>query len=130
MSRNVVAAVVAALMVIGVLVLRERTMTRHEPRVPGTATEIVVEAATNARAASTTTEFTRALIGICRLEVDAELVSEPERVSDQHHRYRLVLAPALDEFDERQIHGCLEDARVNHLQLEVLTLRRLQLPAS
>ena len=129
MSRNVAAAVAAMLVVIGVLVLRERTMSRHEPRVPGTATEIVVEAATNAGAAATT-EFTRALVGICRLEVDAELVSEPERVSDQHHRYRLVLAPALDEFDERQIHGCLEDARVNHLQLEVLTLRRLQLPVS
>lgn len=126
MNRGVAGAVVAAALVAGVLVLRERTMTRHEPGVPGTATEVVVHAATrNAGPGVSTTELTRALMLTCRLEVEAEPVGNLERVAVDDHRYRLVLAPALDEFDERQLHGCLEDATMNYLQLEVLRLRQV-----
>ncbi|MGI8758994.1 MAG: hypothetical protein ACR2K0_06770 [Acidimicrobiales bacterium] len=126
MNRSVAAAVAAVVVVAGVLVLRERAMTRHEPGVPGTATEVVVSAATrNAEPAATTTELTRALVLSCRLEVDAEPIGDLDRLPTEGHRYRLVLAPALDEFDERQLHGCLEDARMNYLQLKVLRLGRV-----
>lgn len=126
MSRNVAGIVAAVAVVVGVVLLREQTMTRHQPGVPGTATEVIVSAATrNNEAASTVTELTHALVSTCRLEVDAEPISELERLSSEDHRYRLVLAPALDEFDERQLHGCLEDARINHLQLKVTRLRAI-----
>ena len=118
---------VAALVVlVGVVLLREQTMTRHQPGVPGTATEVIVTAASrNNEPASTVTELTQALVSTCRLEVDAEPASDLERLSSEHHRYLLVLAPALDEFDQRQLHGCLEDARINHLQLKVTQLRAI-----
>ena len=126
MNRGVATAVAAVVIVVGVVVLRERTMTRHEPPVPGTATEVVVSAATrNAEPAATTTELTSALVLSCRLEVDAEPIGDLERLSTGDHRYRLVLGPALDEFDERQLHGCLEDARMNYIQLKVLRLARV-----
>ena len=126
MSRSVAGMVAAVVVVVGVVLLREQTMTRHQPRVPGTATEVVVNAASrNNEPASTVAELTQALVSTCRLEVDAEPVSGLERLSSEHHRYRLVLAPALDEFDQRQLHGCLEDARINHLQLKVTQLRAI-----
>lgn len=126
MSRNLAGMVAAIVVVVGVVLLREQTMTRHQPGVPGTATEVIVSAATrNNEPASTVTELTQALVSTCRLEVDAEPISELERLSSEDHRYRLVLAPALDEFDERQLHGCLEDARINHLQLKVTRLRAI-----
>ena len=126
MSRSLGGMVAAVVVVVGVVLLREQTMTRHQPGVPGTATEVIVSAATrNAEPASTVTELTRALVSTCRLEVDAEPISELERLSSKDRRYRLVLAPALDEFDERQLHGCLEDARINHLQLKVTRLRAI-----
>ncbi|HEV2810574.1 MAG TPA: hypothetical protein VGV93_09300 [Acidimicrobiales bacterium] len=126
MSRSLGGMVAAVVVVVGVVLLREQTMTRHQPGVPGTATEVIVSAATrNAEPASTVTELTQALVSTCRLEVDAEPISELERLSSKDRRYRLVLAPALDEFDERQLHGCLEDARINHLQLKVTRLRAI-----
>ena len=126
MSRSVAGMVAAVVVVVGVVLLREQTMTRHQPGVPGTATEVIVSAATrNNEPASTVAELTQALVSTCRLEVDAEPVSDLERLSRGDHRYRLMLAPALDEFDERQLHGCLEDARINHLQLKVTQLRAI-----
>lgn len=101
-------------------------MTRHEPGIPGTATEVVLRAfVDNPEPSATTTELTQALVLMCRLEVDAVPVSDLERISVEHDRYRFMLAPALDEFDARQLHGCLEDAQISHLQLEVLALRQL-----
>lgn len=131
MSSRVATAVSIVVVIIGVVVLREQTMTRHEPGVAGTATEVVVSATTrNAEPTTTNAELTAALVSICRVEVEAEPVSDLERVSAEDHRYRLVLAPALDEFDQRQLHGCLEDAAISHLQVKVVALRQLEWPES
>ena len=103
-------------------------MTRHEPGVAGTASEIVVSAETrNPNPAATTAELTKALLDICRLEVTAEPAGPMVELAPG--RYRFVLEPALDEFDERQLHGCLEDARQNHLQVDVRSLRRITSPS-
>lgn len=102
-------------------------MTRHEPGVPGTATEIVVSADTrHPNPAATTAELANALIETCRVEVTAEPAGPVEEMAPG--RYRFVLEPALDEFDQRQIHGCLEDASVNYLQVDVRSLRHLTSP--
>jgi hypothetical protein len=131
MSSRVATAVSIVVVIIGVVVLREQTMTRHEPGVAGTATEVVVSATTrNAEPTTTNAELTAALVSICRVEVEAEPVSDLERVPAEDHRYRLVLAPALDEFDQRQLHGCLEDAAISHLQVKVVALRQLEWPES
>lgn len=90
MSRTVAATVGAVVVVVGVVLLREQTMTRDEPPVPGTATEVVVCAATRDREpAATVTELTRALVLTCRLEVDAEPVSDLERMTAGRHQYRV-----------------------------------------
>ncbi|MGI8759619.1 MAG: hypothetical protein ACR2K0_09980 [Acidimicrobiales bacterium] len=131
MSRRLAIGVSTVVLIIAVVVLREQTMTRHEPGVAGTATEVVVRATTrNAEPMATNAELTEALVSTCRLEVAAEPVSDLERVSAEDHRYRLVLAPALDEFDQRQLHGCLEDAGISHLQVKVVALRQLKWPES
>jgi zona occludens toxin (predicted ATPase) len=131
MSRRLAVGVGIVVVIIGVVVLREQTMTRDEPGVAGTATEVVVRATTrNAEPTTTNAELTAALVSTCRVEVKAEPVSDLERVSAEDHRYRLVLAPALDEFDQRQLHGCLEDAAINHLQVKVVALRQLEWPES
>lgn len=126
MNRPVLALTSAVVVVVGVVALREQTMTRHEPGRLGTATELVVHAlARNAESTTTPAELASALVLACRMEVEAEPVGQLEAVAGHQDRYRLVLAPALDEFDERQLHGCLEDARLDHLQVAVLTLQPL-----
>lgn len=131
MSRRLAIGVGIVVVIIGVVVLREQTMTRDEPGVAGTATEVVVRATTrNAEPTTTNAELTAALVSTCRVEVKAEPVADLERVSAEDHRYRLVLAPALDEFDQRQLHGCLEDAAISHLQVKVVALRQLEWPES
>jgi len=125
-NSRLLAGLVALAVVAGVLALRERTMTRHEPGRPGTATEVVVRARVRgATPRSAPDEFAAALLLACRLEVDAEPAGPMERPGPGVQRYRLVLEPALDEFDERRLHGCLEDARLDHVQLEVVSLRPL-----
>ncbi|MDP9072435.1 MAG: hypothetical protein M3N68_14350 [Actinomycetota bacterium] len=68
--------------------------------------------------------MTRALFMACRLQVTVDLVEQAfERVSPS--AFRFVVQPALNESDRRQLHGCLEDARLEHLQLDVLAMRQL-----
>ena len=128
MNRGLTAAVAAVGVVVAIVVLRERTMTRHEPGVPGTATEVVISADTrNAVPSASTAELAGALFLTCRVEVEAEPLTDLQRQPGQPSRYRMVLAPELDEFDECQLHVCLEDARINHLQVEVERLRPFDL---
>jgi hypothetical protein len=122
--RWVAAAVAAALVAGGVLLLRSETMSRHARSASGTRTEVVVEARTkNEEPSSTIEEMTRALVLTCRLEVDAELRSTALAMVDDR-AYRFALTPALDASDELQLRGCLEDIRIDHLQVDVISLER------
>lgn len=60
----------------------------------------------------------RALVDVCRLEVYADLITTDRLDADE---FLLMLSP-LNDSDCRQLHGCLEDTRVQHLQLDVLRM--------
>ncbi len=68
--------------------------------------------------------MTRSLFLACRLEVNSDVVSEAFDVVGPSS-FQFVLQPALDDADERQLRGCLEDVRIDQLQLEVVAMERV-----
>ncbi len=109
---------------LAVVQMAELTMTRHEPVDPSSRLAVLVEADTKGYTGFSQLQMTRSLFLACRLEVNANVVSEAFEVVGPG-TFRFVLQPALDEADERQLHGCLEDARIDQLQLEVVAMERI-----
>lgn len=118
--RILVALVALALAAVGVQKLAEATMTRHSRTHPMSKLEVVVHADTKRYSPYTLEEMTSSLILTCRLEVKADTFGEVEELPDDH--FRFTIQPALDEADQRQLHGCLEDARIDRLQLGVVSM--------
>lgn len=108
---------------VGITAMADATMSRHRTMPPGSATLVVADARTKGIAEHSLATMARALFLTCRLEVEADVVEESFRMDDDG-RFEGLLGPALDESDERQLHGCLEDARVDNLQVEVRRLTR------
>jgi len=109
---------------LGVIALREATMSTHSPVPPDSRVELVVEAASRGGDESQTVqERVDAQVRACRLEVASDLVGRMEPVGDG--RYRGVLAPAMDETDRRQFRGCLEDWVIDNVRLDIEVLRDL-----
>lgn len=124
MTRVVGVVVLLGVVAFGVQRLALATMSRDVPTDPGSRTEVVVEADAVREPHYGLLEMTRALFMACRLQVTVDLVEQAfERVSPS--AFRFVVQPALNESDRRQLHGCLEDARLEHLQLDVLAMRQL-----
>lgn len=115
--------VVVGLVVAGFAVVQmaELTMTRHDPVDPNSRLAVVVEARTKGYTGFSQLNMARSLFLACRLEVNSSVVPEAFEVVDSG-TFRFVLQPALDEADQRQLHGCLEDARIDQLQVEVLAM--------
>lgn len=108
-----------ALGVVGVLALREATLSTHTADDPDTQVAVVVRARTeDAEPGQSPAEMVEALLLTCRLEVTADVVGPIEDEGDG--RYRAVLQPALDDTDERQMRGCVEDWTIDHLRVDVL----------
>ncbi len=111
--------------VLGVVALREATMSTHSAVPPDSRVELVVEASSRGGDESqTTAERVDAQVRTCRLEVAADLVGRMEPTGDD--RYRGVLAPALDDTDRRQFRGCIEDWVIDNVRLDVEVLRDLE----
>jgi len=109
---------------LGVIALREATMSTHSPVPPDSRVELVVEAASRGGDESQTVqERVDAQVRTCRLEVASDLVGSMEPVGDG--RYRGVLAPAMDETDRRQFRGCIEDWVIDNVRLDIEVLRDL-----
>lgn len=121
LRRTVLPAVVALVATAAIVGLREATMSRHTPSPPDSRTDVVVRASTHkADSGASRTELTEAMIAVCRLQVHAEPVGIMHRVDDRV--YAFSLRPALDDSDRRQLAGCLQDARVDHVLLNVLAM--------
>ena len=119
----------AALAVVGLLaavalivVVREATMSRHVAADPSSRMDVVVAVRSDLDDVDLA-EHAAALFLTCQLEVDTDPVGPPQPVGDATFRFRI--QPALDETDQRQLHGCLEDARIDHLQGSVVAMRRV-----
>jgi hypothetical protein len=105
-----------------VVLLRQETMSVHTLGAPGSSTVVVVEASARPQRSTTrVAALARAQIALCRTEVHDE-TREPDVVHSLPWTFTFRLRPALDESDRRQLHGCLEDARVDHLQLQVVSM--------
>lgn len=107
---------------LAVPLLADATMSRETPVDPQSKMEIVLVARASHEPHDTLTEMARTLFVGCRLQASSRLEEDGFRHLAED-RYRFVIAPSLNESDRRQLHGCLEDARVQHLQADVLSMR-------
>ena len=106
--------------VVGVLALREATLSTHED-VDARETRLVLSGQTKGGEQNQTlSEMVEAQVLTCRLEVESDLAGPIERLGDG--RYRAVLVPALDDSNQRQFRGCLEDWVIDHVRLDVEAL--------
>jgi hypothetical protein len=109
--------------VVGVLALREATLSTHE-EVTGREMELVVDARTaGGEQGQTLAEMVEAQLLTCRLEVSSDLVGPIEPLGDG--RFRAVLVPAMDQTNRRQFRGCVEDFVTDHLQIDVIELNEV-----
>lgn len=111
--------VLAAATVAGTVVLRETTMTRHTPVDPTSEMELVLHASSNVPGADLD-EMVEALFATCQLQVATDPLGRPTDLGAD--TYLLGMRPALDESDQRQLVGCLEDAVLDRLQASVLSI--------
>jgi hypothetical protein len=110
--------------IVAVLALREATLSTHE-EVDARETELVVSARTaGGEKSQRLPEMVEAQLLTCRLEVNADYAGPIERLGSG--RFRAVLAPALDETNQRQFRGCVEDFIIDHLQINVLELNAIR----
>ncbi|HET6663200.1 MAG TPA: hypothetical protein VFG94_03045 [Acidimicrobiales bacterium] len=118
--RLLLGAVGMALGIVGVLALREATLSTHQP-VTARATELVVSADTKGgEQHQTLPEMVEAQLLTCRLEVTSDLAGPIESLGDG--RFRAVLTPALDETNRRQFRGCVEDWVIDQVRINVIEL--------
>jgi hypothetical protein len=110
--------------VAGVFALREATLSTHEP-VQGRGMELVVFAKSkNAEQGQTLQEMVEAQLLTCRLEVTSDVLGEdPEPLGEG--RFRVELAPAMDQTNRRQFRGCVEDFMIDGLQIDVIQLEEV-----
>lgn len=120
MRRAVLFLLAAAAALTGVLLLRAELMTVHEPPVPGSFTNVVVVAETREEP-EVLPEMTRGLASTCRLLVNADVV-EQSFLPFGDGVFAFSLTPGLDEFDVRELRGCLQDLRVQHLRVDVRSI--------
>lgn len=121
--RAAASAVLLVLVGLGIARLADATVSRDTPVDERLDLSVVVRATTVDEPAQAVDELTAALVAVCRTDVGAELAGFSRLDADE---FRFVLSPTLDESDRDQLHGCLEDARVQHLQLDVLAMRTVR----
>jgi hypothetical protein len=116
-----IGAVGLAVAVIGVIALRDATLSTHTAMDPDSRAELVLDAQSrHAEPGQTLPEMVEALVLTCRLEVRSDLVGSIRAEGDG--RFRAVFQPALDESDSKQLRGCLEDWTIDSLRAEVVSL--------
>jgi hypothetical protein len=122
-AKLALATVGLAIGVVGVLALREATLSTHEA-VAARQVELVVSAKTRGGEQSQTlAEMVEAQLLTCRLEVNSDLAGPIESLGDG--RFRVVLVPAMDQTNRRQFRGCVEDFVTDHLQIDVVEFNEL-----
>lgn len=122
--RAAAAIALLALGIVGVVALRDATMSTHRAMPPNSRIALVFRAdAHGAERGQGLEELAEAVLLSCRLEVKSDVVGPIDRLGD--HEFRAVLQPSMDGSDRRQFRGCLEDWHVDHLRLDVVRLVEL-----
>ncbi len=121
LARLVLGVIGLAIGVVGVLALREATLSTHASVSPDSQIELVVSARTkNGEPGQSLDEMVEAQVTACRLEVASDVVGDIEAQGDG--RYRALLSPSMDQTNRRQFRGCLEDWLVDHVLIDVIRL--------
>jgi hypothetical protein len=108
----------------GVVLLRDATLSTHQQTAPDSRIELVMRVRINGgEARQTVDEMAEATLLACRLEVSADPVGPLEDLGDG--RFRSVLSPSMDDTDQRQFRGCLEDWSIDHVRTDVERLEPL-----
>ena len=105
-----------------VLALKEATLSTHHVVDPETRAVVVLEARSRgAERGRPLSAMVETLLLQCRLEVaHTEMVGEIEDQGDG--RFEATFRPSLDETNQRQLRGCLEDWSIDHLMIDVLSI--------
>ena len=110
---------------LGVLALREATLSTHEPVDPATRLELVVRARTEGGEDDQSLhEMVEALLLTCRLEVVADIAGPI--IDEGAGRFRATLEPNLDRTNRRQLRGCIEDFTIDHVRTDVVSFTDLR----
>jgi hypothetical protein len=106
---------------VGLLALRDATLSTHEPVDADSKIELVVAArAHGAEEGQSLDEMVEALVLTCRLQVSSDLDGPIH--SEGNGQFRATLAPSMDRTDRRQFRGCLEDWTIDRLMVDVISL--------
>lgn len=109
-----------AIGVVGVLALREATLSTHQ-QVTARRMEVLISADTRGgESGQTLEEMVEAQVLACRLEVNSDLAEPVESLGNG--RFRAELTPSLDQTNRRQFRGCVEDWMIDHVRLDVTEL--------
>lgn len=117
------AAVAVALAGVGLYQLRESTISREVPMPADSEVTVVVESRSNrSEPSQTLREMTAAQLSFCRLEVDSDPTGPLEPVPGRDATFRQTFSPALDETDQKQFTGCIEDWVLDHHLVDVVSM--------
>ena len=106
---------------LAVVALREATLSTHHRVDPHSRDEVVLTARSErAERGQSLAELVEALVITCRLEVTSDVEVPVESLGED--RFRVVLAPALDETNRRQFRGCVEDWTIDQVRADVVSL--------
>ncbi len=121
----VTVAVVVAAVAIGINAVREATMTTPEPVETDSALVVVLDVDTR-EAFGSISQLVEALYVACRVRLPDETraVEITETVDGAG---RLVVAPAIGPTGQRRLIGCLEDATIDRVNAEVLSVEQIRL---
>ena len=114
--------VVATVVIVlgGVYLLRDATMSTHYPTGPDSRLDVVVRASSNrSEPGVTLIQAAAAQVDACALEVSARREGDLRVLDGDAGRLAVTLQPALDSTDRKQYRGCLEDWSVDHLMVRV-----------
>lgn len=121
--RPLAAAVTVVILGVGVVALRDATLSTHQSVPSDSSIELIFRIASHgAESGQTVDEIAEALVITCRLEVTSDPGSI-ERLEGQ--RFRVILRPSMDATDRRQFRGCLEDWTIDHVRADVERLAPL-----
>ena len=112
-----------ALGIVGVLALREATLSTHDEAVARQVELVVYARSAGGEQGQTLAEMVEAHLLTCRLEVNSDIAGPIESLGDG--RFRAVLEPALDQTNRRQFRGCVEDFVIDHLQIDVVEFNEI-----
>jgi hypothetical protein len=116
--RGLVGMVVAlAIGAVAVLALREATLSTHQDTPPGSTSEYVVHTRVNRGEGNSLLSQTEAIVALCQLEVGAAQSGPVTALGDD--RFGFVLQPSLDDTDEVQFAGCVEDWKIDSLLVDI-----------